>query len=220
MALTPQNLIDDAKLQAWPYLREEDISPAALLRQLTSLDREIVGFIGIHVPERLTSQATDITIVTANNQAGYALTAAKIYTDFTYVDKDGNRIPIEIAPEGKEPSRHPAAYIYGTTFRPIDPLDVSWNASFGLRTLYIGDGDKVQYRFIAEPSRVTTMSQTLVSPDECESYFRESLTLTVLLQSAAPPERLQVATQLLLASKQQLLHQLTKKTGVSARYGE
>lgn len=220
MALTPQNLIDDAKLQAWPFLREEDISPAALLRQLTSLDREVVGLIAAQYPERISVQATDVTIVLATNATGYTLSAAKNYSNFVHVSaSSGERLPIEIVPEGKEPSKHPAAYIYGVTFLPIDQYERDWDTSLGDRLFFLS-GDKVEYRYIPEPGRVTTMSQTLASPDEAESYFREALTLSILLNSGASPERIQVATQLMAQKRQLLQHEINKRTGVSARYGE
>lgn len=231
MALTPLNLIDDAKAQAFPYLRDENVSPGALLRQLTSLDREIVGMFATHAPERLSVQAADAAIVFATNATGYALSAAKVYTDFKYVDKDGEISNIQIAPEGKQPSKHPAARVLGSTFYPIDPLDRAWAASFGDRVFYVGNGDEVQYRYIAEPARVTTMAQTLASPDEAESYIRESLVLSILLSSgyemdmpsvgaSRPMNRLALQMQAVMMARQNLLHEMTKRTGVSARFGE
>lgn len=222
MALTPLNLIEDAKLQAYPHMRDELVSPGALLRQLTSLDREVVGLFATHAPERISAQGTDVTIVFANNAAGYALSAAKFYTDFKYISIDGEILPIEIVPEGKAPSKHPAARVQGLTFLPIDPLDRGWDASLGDRNYFKGGGDEVQYRFIVEPSRVTSMSQTLASPDEAESYLRDSLALNILLSSgeAVPQDRIQHAAQLAAQARRSLLHEMTKRTGVSARFGE
>lgn len=222
MALTPLNLIDDAKLQAYPFLRDETVSPGALLRQLTSLDREVVGLFAVTAPERISVQGTDVPVVFASNGTGYALTAAKVYTSFKLVDSDGEVHSIEIVPEGKEASRHPAARVQGLTFYPIDPLDRSWDASLGDRVFYIGNGDEVRYRYIAEPARVTSMSQTLASPDEAESYLRESLVLSILLSSGegVPQERIQRAAQLMAQSRRDLVHEMTKRTGVSARFGE
>lgn len=222
MALTPLNLIEDAKLSAFPFMRDENVAPGALLRQLTTLDREVVGLFAQHVPERISVQGTDIPVVFATNATGYALSAAKRYTAFEYVDKDGEIYSIEIVPEGKEASRHPAARVQGLTFYPIDPLDRSWDASFGDRNLYVGNGDEIRYRYIAEPARVTTMSQTLASPDEAESYLRESLTLSILLSSGegVPQDRIQRAAQLVGQTRKDLVHEMTKRTGVSARFGE
>jgi len=222
LSLTPLNLIDDAKLGAWPFMRDEFVSPGALLRQLTSLDREVVALFLTQAPERLSAQATDITIVSTTNGTGYALTAAKGYTSFTYVDKDGIPEEIEIAPEGDLPSKHPSGRVVGSTFYPIDPIDREWSATFGTRAFYIGDGDKVRYRYILEPVRVTSMSQTLASPDEAESYLRESLVLGILLASgeSVPQERIARAAQLVNQLRKDLNHEMTKRTGVSARFGE
>ena len=120
------------------------------------------------------------------------------------------------------PSRHPAAYIRGSTFFPVDPIHRNWDADLGDRDYYRGDGDIVKYRYIAEPIRVTTMAQVLASPDEAESYIRESLTLNLLLANleGVPESRLQNATRSMLASRQLLQHELTKRTGVTARFGE
>lgn len=222
MSLLAQTLLDDARLQAYPHLREETISPAALLRHLTSLDREIVGLFMVHVPERISVAGTDVPIVLATNPTGYTLSAAKAYTEFRYVDKDGIEYPIEIPPEGKWPSRHPAARVRGATFFPIDRFDRDWDSAFGDRTFFRGDGDLVEYRYIPEPVRVTTMAAVLASPDEAESYIREALTLHILLMSedGVPAERLQAANTSMLLKRQMLLHEITKRVGVSARFGE
>jgi len=222
MALTPLNLIEDAKLGAWPFVRDEFVSPGALLRQLTSLDREVVTLFATQAPERISAQGTDIPIVAGTNGTGYALTAAKSYTDFRYVDSSGIPVEIEIASEGDLPSKHPAGRVVGSTFYPIDPTDREWSATFGNRAFYIGDGDKVRYRYILEPVRVTSMSQTLASPDEAESYLRESLVLGILLASGegVPQERIARAAQLVNQLRKDLNHEMTKRAGVSARFGE
>ena len=222
MSLTPQNLIDDARLEAWPNLREENISPAALLRRLTSLDREIVGLFAVHAPERISVRATDIPVVFASNGTGYTLTAAKHYLNFLYADKDGIESEIEIIGDGKRPSRQPAAYVRGNTIFPYDEYERDWDPEFVGRSFFRGDGDEIRYRYVLEPVRVTTMSQTLASPDEAESYIREALTLQVLLTCGEPvtTERLQAANASMMLKRQLLLHEMTKRSGVSTRYGE
>ena len=77
-------------------------------------------------------------------------------------------------------------------------------------------------RISSEPARVTTMAAVLASPDEAESYIRESLLLNILLSSGegVPQERIQLATQSMQLKRQMLLHEMTKRTGVSARFGE
>lgn len=221
MTLIASDLIDDAKLQAWPHVREEDISPVALLRQLTSLDREVIGLFSIHAPERISAQGTDIPVVISQNILGYDLSVVKVY-DFEYINEVGERAFIEITPEGKVPSKHPAGRVQGKTFYPIDPLDRDWDAAFGARSLYKGGGDKIRYRYVAEPIRVTAMTQALAAPDEAESYFRTSLVLYVLLCSrqGVPPERLQLAAQLISQHRKDLIHEMTKRTGINSRYGE
>lgn len=221
MTLIASDLIDDAKLQAWPHVREEDISPVALLRQLTSLDREVVGMFATQAPERISVQGTDIVVVESQNVLGYDLSAVKTY-DFEYQASDGNIVPLEIVPEGKEPSRQPAARVQGVTLYPIDPLSRNWDATFGTRTFFRGDGDKVRYRLVAEPVRVTAMTQGLKAPDEAESYFRTSLVLYILLCSrqGVPAERLQLAAQLISQHRRDLVHEMTKRTGISSRFGE
>lgn len=222
MSLTPNNLIEDAKLQAFPYLRDENVAPGALLRHLTTLDREVIGLLAQHAPERVSVQAADITIVEATNLTGYALNAAKHYSDWIYIDIDGHRTPIEIAPEGKKPAASPAGRVFGNSFFPIDPLDKGWDADFGARTWYIGDGDKIAYRYIAEPVRVTSMTQTLASPDEVESYFKEALVLQILLSCGheVPAERIQNQQRTLTLAKQNTLLEIIKRAGVTSRTGE
>lgn len=222
MALTASDLIDDAKVASYPFVREENISPAALLRHLTSLEREIVTHFSLQAPDRLSTAGTNVTIVKSTNPTGYILTAAKAYTTFKYIDKDSNEWKIEIAPEGKRPSKHPAAFVRGSTFFPIDPFELGWDTDAGDRPFYTGDADVVSYRYIAEPAKITAMTQTLVSPDEAEPYIVAALRLNILLMygQEVPAERLQDAMQMMILRRQLLLYEMIKRTGITARFGE
>jgi len=224
MALTPQTLIDDALLLAHPYTPTQALALGPLLRRLTTLDAEIVHWYLITAPERLNTTPTALIVSLATNATGYALSAARVYSDFRWIDKDGNvwSDPISIVPESHfmTPGKHPAGIVRGSTFFPSDPLEKNWTGT-EKRIFFIGDGDKVQYRIIAEPGRVTTLSQALVAPDESRDYLQWSLALAIMLQAfGVPVERIDEARLHVQEARAQMVLSAAKRTGVESRIGE
>lgn len=63
MALTPENLLTDAQLLAYPYVRVDRLSPAYLLGVLTQLECEVTDLYIRNAPERLSQQSYDIAVM-------------------------------------------------------------------------------------------------------------------------------------------------------------
>lgn len=205
MALTPQNLIADAELLAYPYADETTVAPGVLLRVLTQLDKEVADIFALAAPERLSTAGTPIAITTAGLTAGWALTAGKVYTDLKYIDRAGGVWPITLINEHEMDTArvHPAGIIRGSTFFPADSMGRRWVDGPAGREFWSADGDYLAYRYIAEPARVTTITQTLVSPDEAQPYLQWALVLTILLGTKCPETVLgNAATQRQLARRQ------------------
>lgn len=224
MALTPTNLINDALLVAHPYTPTQALALGPLLRRLTTLDAEIVGMYITTAPERLTTTPSALTVSLSANAAGYSLSAGRAYLDFRWIDKDGQvyQDPISIVPEKRfqSPGKHPAGIVRGSTFFPSDPLEKNWTGT-EQRIFFRADGDTVRYRVVPEPARVTTLTQTLVSPDEARDYFQAALVLSVMMQGHnVPRERLDEAIGYLQSTRAVLQLQAAKRTGVESRIGE
>lgn len=200
MTLLARDLIDDAMALAYPHIAEYATSPVALLRQLSSLDERVIDLFLATAPERVSAAGSNLNCSLANNLAGYSLATARAYVDFQYFDLDDNFISrIRIVPENTfdNPPQHPAGIVRAATFYPCDPLGNRWFTA-ETRDFFRGDGDTIRYRYVADPVRLTALSQSLASPDEAEQYFIWNLVLTILLQAGGvPPERQQaVAAQI------------------------
>lgn len=221
MSLIVSSLLSDAKDEAFPYLREELSATGPLLRHLTRLDREIVSLYALQAPERLSAAASAITVVAASNAAGYALQTSRFYSDFRYYTSADVEYFVEIVPEGKSPSRHPAAYVRGSTLYPADPFKQRWAGTDG-RPYWVGDGDEVTYRYVPQPAKITATSSTLVSPDEAEQYIIAALVFHILLLYGAevPPDRLKDAQLSMLRERQVLMFETTRRADTSSRFGE
>lgn len=235
MALQPVDLIADATGLAFPFISEYGVAPGQLLRHLTTLDDEIVNMFATSAPERLSLPGTTITIVAANNAAGYALTDARAYTDFRYIDSNGVvwTSPIVIVPESRfdSPDRDPAGIIRNnagvSTFYPCDPFRMNWLTTLNVRPFFVGDGDQVKYRYIPALARVTTLTQTLLSPEEARPYIMWSLAATILMSHSTTPElqpqvanRVQAALAMAGAAKQSLQLIAYKRSPTSSRANE
>lgn len=195
MSLTPSTLVADAVLLSFPHISEASYAPTSLLRVLSQCEKEIVNLYILTQPQRISTAGASIPCVVASNVTGYALSAGRNYTDFTWQDSDGHVWPIYMVPDGKQldhAPKHPAGIIRGSTFFPADPLGARWSTS-GQRVVFNATGDSINYRYIAEPTAVTTMTQTLVSPDEAQSYLLWSLVTALLLTAGAPIEKVQNA---------------------------
>lgn len=222
MALTVNSLIDDAIGEAYPFLAEYGVAKGHLLRHLSALEHDIVRTIATHNPHRLSAAGADVTIVPATNPTGYSLTDALKYVSFHYVNSNGlvHPHPIRIVRDDQydNPPEHPSAVIRGSTFFPCDPAGTRWTAS-GSRGYYVGNGDKVVYRYIARPAALTTGTQTLASPDEARNFFVKSLVYQLLLgYPGVPPTRLADAESARTAEWANLHINLAKRSPVQSSY--
>jgi hypothetical protein len=223
MTLQAQDLINDAIGLAFPYIRETDIAPGTLLKHLTWLDQEVMNLYALHMPERITTEGSDITVVFASNVNGYPLAAsAWAYLDLVYVDNQGFAWPLNIVPEDKfdHPMKHPAVLIRGATFYPCDPAEVRWNLAFdpSPRQFYVGNGDVISYDYVATGVKITSLSQNLLSPDEGRNYIVADLALEILLTSENVPQtRLQKANEQRTNNRNGLLMNIVKRTDGSWR---
>lgn len=220
MALTANELINDALAEAYPYSFEDRHSPAALLRQLSALEEEVIGWYALTRPERLSVAGSELLVVVATNLTGYPLTNALFYTDFKWEDKDGNLLPITIVPEAHydSPVVHPSAVIRGSTLFPCDPWGTRWDtSSIGVRPFFVGDGDKIQYRYVTRPVRLGSLTNVLISPDEARQYLIASLKFSILLGvPGVPQEVLQVAADTLRERRSFLIFQINKREPVTS----
>jgi len=143
--MTPNDLISTARAMALPY-GGTSVFPGVLAAELTQLDKEVVGMYQMDVPQRVSAQATDITVVFASNPTGYGLTYGESYQDLRLVDSGGYETPIRIVSESEflHPPVHPAGTIRGSTFFPCDPLGRDWDVAGGARQVFIGDGDVIR----------------------------------------------------------------------------
>lgn len=223
MALLAKDLIDDAMALAYPHIAEYATSPVALLRQLSSLDERVIDILLATAPQRVSTAGSNLNCSLANNIAGYSLTSARAYVDFQYFDLDSNFIAgIRIVPESAfdNPTQHPAGIVRGSTFYPCDPLGNRWFTA-ELRDFFRGDGDTIRYRYVADPTRITALSQTLASPDEAEQYFIWNLVLTILLQAGGvPPERQQVVAAQIAEQERVITLMASKRTITQSSAGE
>lgn len=150
-----------------------------------------------------------------SNSAGYSLVAAKAYTEFRLVTPDGVVYPIRIVPENgmDDPPIHPAGIVRGYTFYPADPARLRWTGAD--RREYFKSGERITYRYIAEPPQVSALAQVLISPDEAQPYLLWSLVLAILLSaSGVPPEKLQQVADMRQAARSEILLLASKRTGV------
>jgi len=223
MALSPTDLIEDAKALAFPYLSEYHYTPVSLLRQLSTLDGEVVDWFVATAPERLSTAGADLTVTLAANLAGYTLTSARAYVYFRYMTSEGIIFedPIEIVPESRfgHPATHPSGIVRGSTFFPADPFEKNW-ADGDTRPYFKADGDKILYRYVPLVTRITTLTQTLISPDEARDYLTHALLGVILLMAErVPPERLQAVFARTFELKQMLLLSASKRTTTVGRFG-
>ena len=216
MSLTPQTLIDNAYLLAYPNVDiGTTVGPGVLLAQLTQLDREVVHMYALVAPERMSTAGTPLTVSGALNRTGYTLTAADFYTDFKWISVDHETFPIRICTEkdfDDSPS-HPAGIVRGITFWPADPLRNRW-VSDDARRVYVGNGDVIAYRYMTDAPAVTTMAQVLNSPDEAEHYLQWSLVYTVMLLGAATQEQLATAAAHRMEAKNELMLLAAKRSAI------
>ena len=200
--MTGQELVDRAKALALPFVGQMATAPGPLLQQINALDTEVVDLVLRVAPQALSTAGSTVAIGNhAANAAGYALTAARSYTDFKYVDNEGYTYPITIVPETHfdDPSVHPSAIVAGSTLLPCDPAMSRWTES-GDQGWWLS-GDTVEYRYVANPTPLTVFSGTLASPTFAQNYMTWALVLHILLafhghEGIVPQARLEMVMQL------------------------
>jgi len=223
VALTASELIDDAVGLAFPYIAEYAIARGPLLRQLTALDQEVAVHYATHFPERFLGSFSSITAVTdAHHTSGLEVSTNSIlYARLTLIDVDDFRTSIRIVPESQfyDSPAHPSGIIRQRTFFPCDPLKKRWEGSEEREFYRVGE-DSIEIQKIDVPTKLTTLAQSLSSPDEARQYFVQSLALTILLQgNGVPQERLQYAAALVASAKNDLGLLAAHATGSTSHYG-
>lgn len=220
MAMTADEIRIDALGLAYPFIREESISPSALLRHINILDEEVVNHFVLNAPERL-SVAVAQVITQSLNAAGYTLTASRAFSNFQlFNDDDTLMAPVRIVAEDEfdHPPIHPAGIIRNLTFFPCDPSEMRWATSNERQ--FFTDGQELRYRRIAEPTRLTAFTNALASPDEVRQYFNLATTLYVLLLSGEAPEtRLQYAAAQVTEQRRMLGMIAGRRTATSSTFG-
>jgi len=222
MALLASDIVNDAFGRAFPYVRETDIVYGPLLKHLTALEMEVVQWYTFQSPERLNVQAPAITVVKSQNPTGYVLQSAGAlgYSEFRWIDAQNFIWPINIVPEDRfdHPMLHPAGMVRGNTFFPADPIELRWSNT-DPRQFYIGNGDTITYSYMALALPVTSLTQTLASPDEARNYLSAALTAQILLNAAeaVPQEKMQIAMASMGARRQELMLEMMKRSEARAR---
>jgi len=222
MAILASEIINDAFGRAFPYVRETDIVYGPLLRHLASLDTEVVQWYTLQYPERLNLVATPIPVVLSQNPNGYILQAAGAlgYSEFRWIDTNNYIWPINIVPEDRfdHPMLHPAGMIRGNTFFPADPTELRWQNN-DPRQFYIGNGDTITYSYMPLPGQLTSLSSTLVSPDEARNYIAAAITTQILMNAAGdvPQEKIQLSMAYMAARRQELMLDMMKRSEARAR---
>lgn len=227
MALTVGTLISDAELMAYPYVPDPPLPRPSLLRVLGSLDAEMVRLLLAEVPHAVSSPASDITVVSADNAAGYSLVFGFQYQQFTHEDANGVLTPIELVTLDRlddTQARHPAAVVVNQdTFMPVDPLGKRWSGS-ETRGWYAGDGDKILGRRATAPVSPTALTDTMTSPDTAKDFFLHGLRLAMLLQytiaPGVPDNVLALARERVGQERLSALQQAHRSVAISSRFGE
>lgn len=220
MALTASTLITTAKQRAFGAVGSQKVSNAALLGELSHQDMLVVQMLSQAAPDLLAVVGGIITFTDTGNLNGYALTAGMHYRDFTHVDPDTNK-PVKInmlqrqhrdsgvgAPAGMLRT-NPA----GGVFYPIDPGNKRW---LGGETSNWFEPDKSHtgtYSYVKIPSALTSLSDTLDSPDMAREIFVAALEIRILMMgriTEEKKERIALAVQSLQTAQGSVLMQAYK----------
>ena len=227
MSLIAGDLLADAEALAYPYVADDAVAPVPLLRTLSALDAEVTGMIVSVAPHLLTESATAQSIVFATNPTGYTLDAARSYTDVKWESADNVFYPVRIVPT-KQLDRtvgpHPCAVIEGVKLYPVDPQGNRWQLASSDRAFWRGDGDKLHYRYVAQPAKLTTLTGvtgTLASPEWARDYFVWALAFRILLSfhgvdGIVPSEKLTVVDERVSRSRQGLWQTIANAAAASS----
>lgn len=198
MALIAGDIIDRAKLIAQPTGFTAGVSPTQLLAHLSNLDNDLTQAANQIAPALVSTAGDQITCKNSLNPLGYDLEPATGYTDFKYIDSNGNHREIHIVAEVDflNPARHPAAMLAEGIGRyrclvPADPLGMGWDGDSD--RAYFREDDKITYRYIPLPTSLCSVDDTLRAPDFCVSYLTQACAALILQMLGAPPEQVQAA---------------------------
>ena len=201
MALVASALIDAALKRSFGGTGRQKVSKAALLEELSYQDQLVVQMASQIAPDLLATTTGVVTITDVGNTNGYSLSAGLHYRDFVHVDTTNERyIPINMVQRQHRESypKAPAAMLrLGSTsavFHPIDPQGKRWTGT-GTRNFFNAtDGHTVSYSYVPLPSTISSLSDSLSSPDMAREAIVSSLELQVLMMSNMKDEvRLQAA---------------------------
>ena len=233
MTLLAGDILADAETLAYPFVSERALAAGPLLRQLSTLDAEVVGMIASMHPAYLAQEAASpIAMAASTNAAGYELEAGRAYLNFRLVDEDGFVTPTRIVPPQHldSPPVHPAGVV-GTGldgqsepvrfFYPCDYRSQRWSDGSDSGRSFFITGQTVTYQLIPEPGQLTSRTSVLVSPDFARNYLQWSLAAGIILNAhsdgvVVPAERLQAAMQAPIALQQSLWSTLAKLAPVTS----
>lgn len=192
MALTASSLISSADKRTYGKRGKQPLSKPLLLEELSYQDQLITQLVSQNAPDLLSTVTGVITLTNSGNINGYTLASGIHYRDFTHVDAtDDEYKPINMVQRQHRDERPapPAAMLRSAAaagvFYPIDPLNKRW-ADDDERTWFEPDsGHTVSYSYVPLATQLTSLSDTLRSPDMAREVIVSSLVMSILLSS--PP---------------------------------
>ena len=195
MALTASTLIDDAIARAYGNMGPQKINKAMLLGELSYQDQLVMQMLSQIAPDSLSTTTGVVTLTSSGNTNGYNLNSGIHYRDFTHVDSTDNvYTPVNMVQRQHRDSypTSPAAMlslsVTGGKLHPIDPEGKRWNTSGDREWFEPNSGHTISYSYVPLPSRVTTLTQTLSSPDMAREVIVSSLELQLIMSSSQPSE--------------------------------
>ena len=198
MALTASTLITTAKQRAFGAVGVQKVSNASLLAELSHQDMLIVQMFSQTAPDLLATIGGVITFTDIGNASGYALASGMLYRDFTHIDPDTNK-PVKIMMLQRQhrdsAPANPAAMLRtnaaGAVFYPIDPANKRWADGSASQWFEPDKSHTGTYSYVQIPSSLTSLSDTLSSPDMAREVFLAALEVRILL-SGKPSEEKQI----------------------------
>jgi len=224
MAMVASDLIRDANRLAFPTFAAGKVSDATMIALLGNLQTEILMQIQQIAPW-LTETETTLGVTRADNLTGYTLLVSPYgHSNFTYHDSTTNRhYPIAIVPDVdqfRSDIEHPAGYIRGDYFIPVDPLGLGWEETTTERPYYWNDDDEIKYNHHFSHAIISDTSDALLVPDFCRGFLVASLATQALLASNADEAKLQVAVQREQTYWNTVLMHFYKATPITSRVGK
>jgi hypothetical protein len=212
MALVASALIDFALQRTYGAQGRQKISKAMLLSELSYQDQLIVQMFSQIAPDLLATTTGSITLTDAGNTNGYTLQSGIHYRDFVHTNVDDekyNKITMIRRQDRESYPAPPAGMLrmgsVGGVFAPVDHLGKRWTGTEQRSWFDPDAGHAVTYSYVALPSALTAMSDTLASPDMAREVFISSLELTILLSQTEVNE---IKVQAALAKRQGMMDSL------------